>query len=327
MRNGCPVFAENRPWSDNREIGLFAKGAFCAFFWPHFLQAVFSRLCSSVSWQDSRGGGYTRNATKQGVSERFHVFLSLRALLARWKCVILRTFLEDNFFQCVTVFYVSKFEILTKLGFQSKKALGAAEPSSFRKGHFLHFVRCARKFDARWARGRVGFSVGFGVVAKNARAASVRRFSASFPVFFCDPVFANFKWSSSQSPSFCLGVLFFIRIFFGNGGNTALHVCFWAVGLQSFIFSWFLGFFLQNHCFPAENIKRVSLVHFSVSPLVLLGFFFSLFFVALFFLFFSSLVVLSLFYPSSFLLSFFVLFRFCFTKRTTSKYYILRFLS
>ena len=148
---GWPVFAENRRWRENREIDLFAK-------WP--FSRLFARFFGHPSWKpffldsgllscgNTAVGGHTRNATKQGNSERFRVSVPLRALLACRKGLILRTRLEDNFSACYYL-YGSMFEILSTLGFKGQKTLGAAEPSSFWKGHFSQCVRCARKFGAR----------------------------------------------------------------------------------------------------------------------------------------------------------------------------------
>ena len=71
VRNGVTGFRgksamtrklRNRPF---RKMAIFE--VFCAFFWPPFLEALFSGLWSAVLWQHSRWGGHTRNATKQGV--------------------------------------------------------------------------------------------------------------------------------------------------------------------------------------------------------------------------------------------------------------------
>ena len=88
VRNGVTGFrgkstmtrkSRNRPF---RKMGIF-EAFCCAFFWPPFLEALFSRLWSSLFWQHSCRGGHTRNATKQGVSERCCGFLHLQAL---WAC-------------------------------------------------------------------------------------------------------------------------------------------------------------------------------------------------------------------------------------------------
>ena len=190
---GWPVVAENRRWRENREIDLFAK-------WP--FSRLFARFFGHPSWKpffldsgllscgNTAVGGHTRNATKQGGSERFRVSVPLRALLACRKGLILRTRLEDNFSACYYL-YGSMFEILSTLGFKGQKTLGAAEPSSFWKGHFSQCVRCARKFGARGC---------------------------------------SWDW-----------------------GNAALHVCFWAVGLQPFLVFWVVWVSLQKHCFSTEN--------------------------------------------------------------------------
>ena len=97
------------------------------------------------------------------------------------------------------------------------------------------------------------FFLGFGVVPRNVLAAAVRRVFLSFSVFFLlfGPVFANLKWSSSHPPLFLWVFFSFVRILLGIGGNAALHVYFWAVGLQPFLFFWlFWGLFTKARFFP-----------------------------------------------------------------------------
>ena len=218
---------------------------------------------------------------------------------------------------------------MTKLGFEVQKRVGAAEPRSFSEAFF--FCVCvgrARKFDARWVRGRVNSSVGFGVVGKNGLAAAVRRVFTSFSVFFLRPLFCKLKVVLFTPPSFCLGVFLFCSPSSWDWGQCRIARVFLGSWPSIFFFVFVFGVFLQKHCFPPD--KRVILVHFSVSPFrspwllsllfVTLSLSLSIFFLVFFF---PSLLSCLYFYLPCFLALFLVLFlRFCFMKRTTSKYYI-----
>ena len=259
----------------------------------------------------------------------FYIFEPFRRVdMARFSGPVLRII-----FCAVTILYGSMFEILSKLGFQGKKALGAAEPSSFWKGHVSQCVRCARKFGARRVRGRVVFFLGFGVVAKNVLAAAVRRVFPSFPVFFfffLDPVFENFKWSFSHPPFFfgCFSLLF--AFFLGLGATPHCTCVFGQLAFNPSYFLGVFGVFLEKHCFSPW--KRVIWVHFSVSPFcVSLSFFLASFTslchtfslsLSLFLLscFFSSLLSCFYFYLPCFLLFFLVLLlRFWFHEKNNIK--------
>ena len=342
---GYPVFAENRRWSENREIGLFANGPLSRFF-AHFLATLpwgpFSRLWSSVSWQHRRRGGHMRNATKQGFRNdfaSFYLFQPFWRVEKAWFCgPVLRTI-----FPRVTILYGSMFEILSKLGFQDKKPWGCRTEHVFKRA-FSQFVRCARKFDARWARGRVIFFLGFGVVAKK-KASRLRCggfFRFFFSVFFFWSRFRKPQVVLFTSPSFSLGVFLFCSHSSWDWGQRRIALVFlgsWPSTLLIFL-EVFWGLFTKALCFYPW--KRVILVHFSVSPFrVSLSFSLASFTslchslslylsLSLFsFLFFSSLLSCLYFYLPCFFLQFFlVLFlRFCFMKRTTSKYYIWFFIN
>ena len=137
--------------------------------------------------------------------------------------------------------------------------------------------------------------------------------------FFFDPVFENLKWSSSHPPLFLCVFFSFGCILLGIGGNPALHLCFWAVGLQPFLFfGGFWGLLRKTLFFPLKkgylgSFLSVSLSFFLVSFTSLchththtlsLSLFSSLFFFPLLFFFF--LVVLSLFLPSLFFCCYFL---------------------
>ena len=146
------------------------------------------------------------------------------------------------------------FEFLSKLGFKGQKTPGAAEPSSFWKGYFWQCVRCARKFGARGVRAGVVFFRGFRVPMKNGLAAAVRRVFPSFSVFFWTP-FSQTSRGPLPIPLFLFGCFFsFVRILLGIGGNAALHICFWAVGLQPFLSSGgFWGLLRKTLFFPLKK--------------------------------------------------------------------------
>ena len=136
--------------------------AFCAFFWPPFLEALFSRLSSSVFMQHSCRGRRTRNATKQGVSERFRVSVPLRALWGCRKGLILRTRLEDNFSRGLLFCTVRCSKFCQNWVSKVKKPLGLQNRARFEKGIFRS-VSAARANLARGGCAAVSFfSVDFG---------------------------------------------------------------------------------------------------------------------------------------------------------------------
>ena len=145
--------------------------------------------------------------------------------------------------------------------YRVKKPLGLQNRSRFEKGIFA-LARCTRKFDVHW---HVASSLAFGVVAKNGLAAVVWRVFASFRFFLFEPVFANFKWSSSHPPLFAfVCFLIFCAFFLGLGSTQPCTRYFWALGRKPSLFVCFLLSFYKNTGFSPE--KGVILVHFSVSP-------------------------------------------------------------
>ena len=319
--------------------------AFCAFFWPPFPEALFSWLWSAVLWQRSRWGGHTRNATKQGVLEPFRVCPPLRSLLAFRKSFILRTCLEDNFFRMLLFCTVRCSNFCRNWVSKVKKPLGLQNRARFEKGIFRS-LSAARANLARGGCAAVPFFfVGFGSLSKWPCRCGAEGFSV-FSGFVFDPVFENLKWSSSHPPLF-LWVFFSLLFAFFLGLGATPH-CTYVFGQLAFNPSYLLGVFgvfLEKHCFSPW--KRVIWVHFSVSPFCVslsfvLGFFhFSLslslslslyisLFLSLsifsFLFFFLPCCLVFIFTFLVFLLFFLVLLlRFCFMRRTTSKYYIWKF--
>ena len=227
MRNGGPAFCGKSIILNRWRNRAYRKRAifevFCALFWPSFLEGGFCRLCCHVSWQHVEEGD--RRETRR--NNRFRSdFASLSLFDSFWRLENARIcwpFLRIISSAC---YYFVFFEarILTNLGLEGKKALGAAEPSSFWKA-FSHFVRCARKFDAQWARGRVRFSFGVGVIAKNALAVAVRRVFASFSLFFCPTPFSQTSSASLQAPLFLFRCLCLFFAFFLGLGATQPCTC------------------------------------------------------------------------------------------------------
>ena len=154
-----------------------------------------------------------------------------------------------------------------------------------------------------------------------------------FFFFFFDPVFENLKWSFSHPPLFLWVFFSFVRILLGIGGNAALHVCFWAVGLQPLLFFGGLwGLLRKALFFPLKKGYLGSFLSVSLLclPFVLLGFFhfslslsLSLSLSFFFLVFFLPCCLVFIFTFLVFLLLFLVLLlRFRFMRRRTSKYYI-----
>ena len=162
---------------------------------------------------------------------------------------ILRTPLEDNFFSRLLFFTVPCSKFCRNWVSKLKKTLGLQNRARFEKRIFRS-VSAAR---ANLARGGVRsgavFFRGFRVPVKNGLAAAVRRVFPSFPGFFLTP-FSKTSSGPLHIPLFFFGCFFsFVRILLGIGGNAALHICFWAVGLQPFLSFGVFGVFLEKHCF------------------------------------------------------------------------------
>ena len=180
------------------------------------------------------------------------------------------------------------------------------------KSVFFGVVSGARIFDARRARGRDNFLLGLASVPKMASPLRCGGFSRLFRLFLAT-LFRKLQVVLFTPPSFCLGVFSFVRLLLGIGGNAALHVCFWAVGLQPSYFCLVFRVFLQKHCFSLKkgyfgSFLGVSLSFSLASFTSLCHSLFLFFFLSLSlylslsfsFLLFPFLVVLSLFLPSLF---------------------------
>ena len=72
--------------------------------------------------------------------------------------------------------------------------------------------------------------------------------------FFLTP-FSKTSSGPLHIPLFFFGCFFsFVRILLGIGGNAALHICFWAVGLQPFLsFGGFWGLLRKTLFFPLKK--------------------------------------------------------------------------
>ena len=338
---GSVVFAQNCVWSEIREIGLFRKVPFwrhfAHFFRPPFLEALFFPWCSSGLSQKCRRGGHTRNATKQGVSDRFPVFVPRRLLL----CFTKLRFCGPNstiIFSACYYFLFSEVRIFDEIGFWgSKTRWGCRAEVVLRSVFLLRCVGRARKFDARWARGRDNFLSGLASIPKMASPLRCGGFSRLFRFFFWRPLFRKLQVVLFTPPSFCLGDFLFCSPSSWDWGQRRIARVFLGSWPSTFLFfGVFWGLFTETLFFPW---KRVILVHFSVSPFrspwllsllfVTLSLSLSpslLFFFFLFFYFSLPCCLVFIFTFLVFWLFFVVLFlRFCFMKRTTSKYYICKF--
>ena len=330
---GWPVFAENRWWRENREIDPFAKWTF---------SRLFARFFGHPSWRPfflhsgllSSGNTAVEADTRETLQNKgfrsdvatFYIFEPFgRVDMARFCGPVLRIIF------CAGYYFV-RFDVrhfCRNWVSRAKKPLGLQNRARFEKAIFRS-VSAACVNLARGGCAAVSFfSWIWGRCQKCPCGCGAEGFSVFSGFFFPTP-FSKTSSGPLHIPLFFFGCFSLLFAFFlGWAGNAALHVWFWAVGLQPFLFfRGFWGLLRKALFFPW---KRVIWVHFSVSPFclpfVLLGFFhFSLslslslfFFLALI----CFLVVLYLFSPSLFfavLLSCF--FVFCFMRRTTSKYYI-----
>ena len=341
---GWPFFAENPRRRKKREIDLFAKlpfsRVFARFFGhpsrkPFFLDSGLLSCGNAAVEVDT-----TRNATKQGVSEPLRVSVPLRSLLAFRKSFILRTCLEDNFFRMLLFCTVPCSKFCRNWVSKLKKPLGLQNWARFEKRIFRS-VSAARANLARGGCAAVPFFfVDFGSLSKMALPLRCGGFFRLFRFFFR----ARFRKPQVvllTSPSFFWVFFSFVRILLGIGGNAALHVCFWAVGLRPFYFLGVFGVFLDKHCFfPLKkgylgSFLSVSLLclpfvllgvfHFSLSHSLSLSLSLSISLSFIFLVFFCPCCLLFIFTFLVFWLFFLVLllrFFFFFMRRTTSKYYI-----
>ena len=336
VRNGVTGFrgksamtrkSRNRPF---RKMAIFE--ASCAFFWPPFLEALLFPLWSSVFWQHSRRGGDTRNATKQGVSERCRGFLHLRALWVCWHGKILWTRLEDNFLRGLLFCTVRCSNFCRNWVSRAKNPWGCRTELVLKRPFFAVCPLRAQIWRAGGARPCRFFSRIWGRCQKCPCGCGAEGFSV-FSVFFLTPFLKT--WSGPlHIPLFLFGCFSLLFAFFLGLGATPHCTC--VFGQLAFDPSYFLGGFWgllrKTLFFPLKKGYLGSFLSVSLLclPFVLLGcFHFSLsltfFFFFLFYFFFFA--VFSLFLPSLFFLLFFLvlLLRFCFMRITTSKYYIWKF--
>ena len=246
--------------------------AFCAFFWPPFLEAFFSPLWFSVFWQHSNRGGHTRNATKQRVSEQCPGFLHLRALWACRHGKILWPRLEDNFLRGLLFCTVRCSKFCRNWVSREKKPLGLQDRARFEKA-ILRSVSAARANLARGGCAAVSFF--FSDLGSLPKMSSRLRCGGFFRLFrfFFRPRFRKPQVVLCTSPSFSLGVSLFCWHSSWDWGQRRIARVF---GQLAFNPSYFLGVFLQKHCFsPLKKGYFVAFLSVSLSclPFVLLGFF------------------------------------------------------
>ena len=305
VRNGVTVFrgiVATTGKSRNSRFGKMALfEAFCALFWPPFPETLFLTSCSCGLSQICRRGGRTRNATKQGVSDRFGVFLARRLLLCLPKLRFCGPNLT-NFFSASYYFLFSEVRFFGEIGFWGSKTRWGCRTEVIFKRVFLALCRArAQIWRAASARARY-FFLGFRVGPTNGLAAAVRRVFASFSVFVADP-FSQTSSGPFHTPLFLFRCFSLLFDFFLGLGATPLCTC--VFGQLAFNLPFFFRVFLQKHCFPLK--KGLFLFISRCLPFVLLGFFhylchslslyISLSLSFFFFLFFPLLSCLSFYLP------------------------------
>ena len=246
-----PLFFCSAKWG----FCCFRKSSFFAVFEVVFCRpekfSFFARVSGLGSSRRSPRGTRTRSTWKQGVSEQFSVVVPRSlALDSLYRLDAAQIFLRIIFGGLTNLFF-SEVRILTKLGLEGKKRLGAAELRTFWKWHFSHFSRAGtnlwnfwRVFGAQLCRG-LGSSR---AVARNLFAAAVRMVFPSFPGLFFRHRFANLKRDLLKIPSLLFVFCSFLR-FLLEFGSTQPCMC--VLGQLAIIFFFFLFLFvcLQKHCF------------------------------------------------------------------------------
>ena len=144
-------------------------------------------------------------------------------------------------------YYFVRFDVrnFVEIGFQrSKNPWGCRTELVLKRVFFAVCPLRAQIWRAGGARRCRFFPWISGPSQKWPRGCGAEGFSVFFGFFLLStwPRFRKPKVVLFTSPSFSLGVFFFVRILLGNGGNAALHVCFWAVGLQPFVLFFFFVF-------------------------------------------------------------------------------------
>ena len=307
--------------------------AFCAFFWPPFPETLFSLtlVCCLLPRHLSKWTPAKRCKTR-GFGAISRLCASSIPCGISKKTSFCGPVLRIIFCVC---YYFVRFDVrvFVEFGFQRSKNPWGCRTELVLKRVF--FAVCPLSNLARGGCAAVSFfSVDFGSLPKMSSRLRCGGFFRLLLFFLFDPVFENFKWSSSHPPVFLWVFFSFGCILLGIGGNAALQLCFWAVGLQPFLF---FGVFLEKHCFSPW--KRVIWVHFSVSPFCVSLSFFLVFFTSLChslslslsiflssLLFFSSLLSCFYFYLPCFIVVISCLVAsILFMRRTTSTYYIWKF--
>ena len=317
---GNVFFAQNCAWSEIREIGTFLA----TLPWGPFFDLVLFWLVAEMSTRWTHAKCYKTRG--------FRPISRLSASstpLVLFKASILRTKFDDNFF-CVLLFSTfrsSKF--WRNWVFRFKNALGLQSQGRFEK-RFFCVVSGAR---ANLTRGERAGAIIFCLVWRRSQKWPRRCGAEGFPVFFgffLATLFRKLQMVLCTPPSFCLGVFLFCSPSSWDWGQRRIASVFLGSWPSTFLFFWvFFGSFYKTLFSPEKGlfwfISRCL-------PFVLLGFFhfslslsLSLFFFLVFFcplpcclVFIFTFLVFWLFFVVLFL-------RFCFMKRTTSKYYICTF--
>ena len=192
-----------------------------------------TRYCQFDPFLPRHSGKKTRNASKQGVSQRFGVFLRPELSLDELNRLDSAQFLLRIIFAGLTIFFFGSSNFWPNWVWKAKNGLGLQNWGRFENDVFRIFPRV-------------------GLVAKNGLAAAVQRVFAIFSGFSFDTIFANLKRNSSNSPLLLFAFFSFLRFLLGFGVNATLHVCFWRVGPKaSFFFCFCL--FITKQCFPPEK--------------------------------------------------------------------------
>ena len=294
-------FAENRLLSDGG-IGLFKKithlgGPFARGFWLGQIRLFFLfHLWRFGSWRRNQRGRKTRNASKQGVSERFGVFLRLQLPLDELDRLDFAQLCWNIYFcRSYKFVFFGSSNFWPNWVWRAKNSMGLQNWGRFENGVF-HIFPGEDQFVIFAARGCVAFGFESGSLPKMAlrlRRGGFLRFCRGFLFRHRCRQYEEdlFKLPSSSSSCFSLFCVFFL----GLGSTQPCTCVFGQLALNPpFFFSF---------CLFTKTLfslwKRVIFVNFSVSPflspwlLALLLFTLSLSLYSCFLFFCSFLVVLS----------------------------------
>ena len=249
----------------------------------------FSRLWRLGSWRRTPRGSRTRNASKQGVSERLAFLFLLILLWTRCIASILHNFSENNFGRSHKFVFFGSLNFWPNWVWKVKTAWGCRAEVVLKMTFFICFpgedqlVKCL-------ARGCVAFWVRVGLVAENGLAAAVRRFVASFSGFFFRHRFREFRRGSLEAALLFFSCFTLFCVFFLGLGSTQPCAC--VLGQFALNPSLFFCVFLQKHCFPLEQGYFCSFLCFFLLGFIHFSFSHSLSLSLSCFLFLSFLVVL-----------------------------------